>query len=154
MRRFNRTVAIGVALGLTVAIGLPATAAAQQTAAIRGTVTDSTSGAPIVGAQVTVVGTTRGAITNDHGAYLVVQVPAGAATVRAQRIGFAPDQHAVTLTAGDTATVNFVLHSVATTLSEVVVVGYGTENRARVTGAVSTVSGTDVTPGLTQNPGY
>ena len=144
MRRFNRNAAIGVVFGLTAFMAVPAVAAAQQEAAIRGTVSDSVSGEPVVGAQVTVVGTTRGAITNDRGVYLVTRVPAGAVTVRAQRIGFAPGVHAVTLTAGDTATVNFALHGVAATLSQVVVVGYGTENRARVTGAVSTVTGADV----------
>lgn len=140
MRRLTRFVVLGVALGLVA----PAMAAAQQSAAIRGTVTDSATGDPVAGAQVTVVGTTRGAITNDQGVFFVTQVPAGAATVRAQRIGFAPGQHSVTLAAGDTATVNFALHAVATTLSQVVVVGYGTENRANVTGAVSMVTGAEV----------
>jgi len=142
MRRFTLSRAAAVLLGLTLYIAGPAVAGAQQTATIRGTVTDSVSGQPVTGAQITIAGQVRG-VTNDRGAYLSNVAP-GTVTVRVQRIGFSPGERQVTLTAGDTTTLNFALHSVAVTLAQVMVIGYGTENRARVTGAVSTVNGSDV----------
>src|SRR5689334_1762640 len=127
---------------LTAASGLTSRAIAQQTGSIRGTVTDSASTRGISGAQVsvTIAGTTRGALTNDAGEYTINAVPAGSGTARAQRIGFAPMEGQVTVTAGQTAVLNFVLAASARTLSEVVVVGYGTSNRANVSSAIASVT--------------
>jgi len=124
MRRFTLSRAAAVLLGLTLYIAGPAVAGAQQTATIRGTVTDSVSGQPVTGAQITIAGQVRG-VTNDRGAYLSNVAP-GTVTVRVQRIGFSPGERQVTLTAGDTTTLNFALHSVAVTLAQVMVIGYGT----------------------------
>src|SRR5665647_1718228 len=112
-------------------------------AIVRGTVTDSGSHAPVVGAQVIAVGTTRGAITDTAGEY-TLRVSPGTVTLRVQRIGYAPAQRVVTATLDGTATADFVLRPVSTVLSEVVVTGYGTQNRAQVTGAVTQVQGQDV----------
>ena len=133
------------ALALVVAAS-PRAAAAQGTGVIRGTVTDSTTQQPIAGAQLIVVGTRHGATTNDAGSYVIRGVEGSSVTVRAQRIGFAPQSHTVTIGAGATAaTSDFVLRPVAAGLSQVVVVGYGSRSRADVSGAVSTVSGSDIT---------
>src|SRR4051812_4514808 len=56
---------------------------------ISGTVT-ATTGEPIVGAQVVVIGTSLGAITNEQGHYAIGAVPPGEHRVRASRIGFTP----------------------------------------------------------------
>jgi len=131
-----------VLFGLTL-LGIgPAVAGAQPTATIRGTVTDSVSGQAVSGAQITIAGQPRG-VTSDRGTYSSNVAP-GTLTVRVQRIGFSPAERQVTAAAGDTVRVDFVLHSVAVTLAQVMVIGYGTENRARVTGAVSTVNASDV----------
>src|SRR5215203_906272 len=133
----------GLVAALLATTGLASRATAQQTATIRGTVTDSASGRGIGGAQVTVTGTTRGGLTNDAGAYIIRDVPVGTATVRAQRIGFTPANHQVTLTpAGVTA--DFSLVASARTLSEVVVVGYGTSSRQNVSSAIASVTAEDI----------
>ncbi|HEY9427979.1 MAG TPA: TonB-dependent receptor [Gemmatimonadaceae bacterium] len=132
----------GFAWKIALAIGLaaiPRLAAAQGSGTVRGTVTDSSSGQPVVGAQVTITGTTLGTITGENGAYTLRDVPARAVTVRAQRIGFAPLEHDVTLAANDTTTVNFALTAIAAQLSEIVVVGYGTSTRQGVSSAISSV---------------
>ena len=122
--------------------------AQAQTGSIRGTVvaTDSTTPGrrPVPGAQVTVVGTQIGALTNDAGEYTIRNVPPGTVTVRAQRIGFTPSDIRVAVTAGATATADFSLVPVARTLSEVVVVGYGTTNRQNVSSAIASVTATDI----------
>jgi TonB-linked SusC/RagA family outer membrane protein len=124
--------------------GTPRAAAAQGTVLIRGAVTDSASQQPVVGAQVQVVGTPRGTLTDSDGRYTLSGVPAGAIHLRAQRIGFAPAERRLDAAAGDTIVADFRLSAVATTLGEIVVVGYGTSRRADVTSAVATVSGAEI----------
>ncbi|MDQ2929876.1 MAG: carboxypeptidase-like regulatory domain-containing protein, partial [Gemmatimonadota bacterium] len=117
--------------------------AVPNVAIVRGTVTDSASHAPVVGAQIIAVGTTRGALTDTAGAY-TLRVSPGSVSLRVQRIGYAPAQRTVTATLDGTVTADFMLRAVSTILSEVVVTGYGTQNRAQVTGALTTVAGQDV----------
>lgn len=105
--------------------------AAAQNGTIRGRVTGD-NGAPIAAAQVSVVGTQRGALTDQHGLYVVLNVPAGAATVRVQSIGYAAAEEQVTVPAGGSATQNFRLRQEAIQLERVAVtVG----SRARITAA-------------------
>ncbi|HEY1953321.1 MAG TPA: TonB-dependent receptor [Gemmatimonadaceae bacterium] len=119
-------------------------ATAQGTGVLRGTVIDSTSQQPVAGAQVQLVGTNRATSTDASGVYRFSGVPAGATTVRVQRIGFAQRTASVNVVEGATASADIVLQPVVTTLSQVVVVGYGSSSRAEVTGALSTVQGSDI----------
>lgn len=112
-------------------------------AIVRGVVSDSATQQPVVGAQVTVLGTTRGATTDTAGAF-VLRIPAGPATLRAQRLGYAPAQRAVTATMTSDATADFRLRQVVAILSEVQVIGYGTQDRSQVTGAVTTLQGSEI----------
>jgi TonB-linked SusC/RagA family outer membrane protein len=125
---------------LLVALVAPASVArAQATGTIRGTVTDSTNRRGVPGVQLTIAGTTRGTVTNDNGAYTLTAVPAGAVTIRAQRLGYASQSRSVTVVAGDVVTADFALHPVATVLSAVVSVGYGTASRQDVSSAIASV---------------
>ena len=142
-------------VGLVAAAFLaPAMAAAQGTASISGTVTDSASGRPIPSVQVVVVGTTRGALSDDEGRFAVRGLGAGTWTVRAQRIGYRPATQTISLADGQSATASFTMTEVARVLSEVVSTGYGTDTRATVSTAVTTVRGEDVAsvpvPGVDQ----
>lgn len=123
----------------------PQMAQAQGTGVVRGTVTDSTTQQPISGAQIQIVGTSLGASTNDMGVYVIRGITSSSVTVRAQRIGFAPQTHMVAVGLGASVTSDFTLHPIATSLSQVVVVGYGSRSRADVSGAVSSVTGSDLT---------
>ena len=71
---------------LAVALFAPAAALAQS-GRIAGTVTDAASSSGVHAAQVIVVGTSRGAVTDAQGHYLIDGVPAGTYELRAQRIG-------------------------------------------------------------------
>jgi TonB-linked SusC/RagA family outer membrane protein len=117
---------------------------AQGTGTIRGTVVDSTTQQPIGGAQVQLVGTNRTTFTDASGVYRFTGVTAGAATVRIQKIGFAQQTATVNLADGATAGADLMLRSVIPTLSQVVVVGYGSSNRSEVTGALTTVAASDI----------
>jgi len=120
------------------------TAAAQATGTLRGTVTDATSHQPVPGAQVLLVGTNRTTQTDASGVFTFTGVKAGPTTVRIQRIGFAQNSISVNVDPSASNAADVVLQPVIATLSQVVVIGYGSSNRADVTGALSTVSASDI----------
>ncbi|MDH3426810.1 MAG: carboxypeptidase regulatory-like domain-containing protein [Gemmatimonadota bacterium] len=91
---------------------------------IQGRVTDEATGAPIAGAQVTVVGTTFGNLTNDQGFYFINEVHAGLQTVRAEYIGYrAVEVSDERILAGQTTTLNFQLGASAVVLEAITVEG-------------------------------
>ena len=139
MASLRRAGGSALALALLAAPALTRSAAAQQTGTVRGTVTDSASRRGVAGAQVTVVGSARGALTNDAGVYTIRNVPAGTATVSVQRIGFARQQRAVVVVGGDVAAADFVVRQLAAQLAEVVAIGYGTASRGAVSSAIASV---------------
>lgn len=101
---------------------------------ITGKVTDNT-GSPIQKASVVVKGTTTGTLTDEDGSYSIT-VPANAKTLVFSSINMAPQE----ITIGNQTTINASLKQTQSMLGEVVVVGYGTQKRTEVTGAISTVS--------------
>jgi TonB-linked SusC/RagA family outer membrane protein len=103
-------------------------------------VTVGESGEPLPAATIVIVGTRIGSITGPDGRFTVAGVPPGQQVVRAQRIGFGPDSQTVTVVADQTVTVDFALRPVAVQLEEVVSIGYGTQERRDVTGAISSVT--------------
>ncbi|AHG89760.1 TonB-dependent outer membrane protein, SusC/RagA [Gemmatirosa kalamazoonensis] len=145
MRRCIRAWAFGLIAGqAALASGARAVQAQPQpTAVVRGSVVDSATRQPIPNAQIVVGSTARGQ-TDAAGRFLLRSVPAGTVTIRAQRIGFQPRSRQVTLVAGSTADVDFVLRAQAAIMSDVVVVGYGTRSRAEVSSAVAQVGGENV----------
>ena len=111
-------------------------ASAQATGRVSGSVTDA-SGAPLAGVAITSEG--LGTLSDQNGRYTLDNVPAGAHQVRASRLGYAESTLPVTVAAGQTATINFRLTASAVELEGVVAVGYGTQQRRDVTGAVASV---------------
>jgi len=114
--------------------------AQAQTGSITGVITDSSTHQPLTGARVSVVGTSLATQTADNGRFTIGGVPAGTQQVRIQRIGFAPSVRTVTVRAGEATAISANLLAQATQLSAVVAVGYGTQLRRDLTGAVSTVT--------------
>ena len=143
MRGFptNRFGALPYALAALLVWAAPA---AAQTGTIRGVVTDAVSRAPVEAVDIYVVGTNTRTLTGSRGEFLLVGVPSGTVTLRAERIGYAAVEQVVTVTAGETAEVNLALQSNAIALDEVVVVGYGTRQRRELSNSVATVSAEEV----------
>ena len=118
---------------------------------INGRVVDSTSQAPIASASVTIVGTTRGTLTRPDGSFALSNVPAGSATVRVSRIGYAAVNKTTIVIAGGAITLNYQLKPIAAFLSEIVTTGYGSQRREQITGSVATVKGDDADVGVMPN---
>ena len=123
--------------------------AQAQSARITGTIRTADGGAPIVGADVEVVGGTfrRISPTRDDGRYTIAVEP-GTYSVRAKRIGFAADSvRNIVVAAGATVTVDLALKPTAVQVLGVTVVGYGTQDVRDNTGSVKAVTAKDFNPG-------
>ena len=129
MSRLHRLGAVAFLLALPFGA-----ARAQTTGTISGQVT-AAEGQPIVGAQVSVAGTTRGANTDQQGRYTITSVPAGTQRVRARMLGYAPGDQTVTVSAGSNTTTNFQLQQSALQVDAMVVTATGREQQTREIGS-------------------
>lgn len=107
---------------------------------VSGVITDATTGRPITGAQVGITTLPLGASTGVDGRFTIVNVPDGNHTLRVRMIGYAMQERPIVISNGQTTTANFELASQAVVLNQVVTVGYGTQTRGSVTGAVDQVT--------------
>lgn len=106
MRTFIRSAVMTVA----VLAAWSGTATAQPTAGtVTGKVTFQSTGAPVHGATVIIIGARRTTTTNEEGVFTAANVPPGAYEVVAQREHFSASRKSVIVSAGQTATVDFVL---------------------------------------------
>jgi outer membrane receptor protein involved in Fe transport len=86
-----------------------APAVAQVAGKVIGTVADSDTGQPLVGAQVIVEGTNLGNVTNEDGYYFINNVPVGIQALVAQYLGYRASSQEQRVLAGQTMTVDFAL---------------------------------------------
>jgi TonB-linked SusC/RagA family outer membrane protein len=118
----------------------------SQQVSVKGTVTDANTGDALPGVNVIVRGTTTGVLTDINGNY-AINVPNLSATLQFSFIGYLTQEIALS---GQT-TLNVALTSSIEQLSEVVVIGYGTQKKATVTGSVATVNGAALSKNSTAN---
>nr|WP_240163904.1 TonB-dependent receptor [Spirosoma taeanense] len=103
-------------------------------------------GQALPGVSVVVKGTTTGSVTDGTGNYSLT-VPNRTATLVFSYIGFITQEIPV----NNQATINLTLATDTKSLSEVVVVGYGTQKKETVTGSVVAVKGADLVKSPTTN---
>ena len=138
--RFRRYVGGQAFAALVAAMAVASTLMPTRTEAqgalgtVRGTVTNSGTGAPLANVQIAIPGTMLGAITNASGAFTIASVPAGNQIARARLIGYQPLDKPIVVTAGATTTVTFALTVSALSLDEVVITGTGGSARKREVG--------------------
>lgn len=118
--------------------------ASQQTKKISGVVTDAL-GETVIGANVSVKGTTNGTITDIDGKFSL-EVPANA-ILAISYIGYMPQEIAVR----NQSNLKIVLREDSQMLDEVVVVGYGTVKKSDLTGAISQIDPTKREASFTTN---
>lgn len=110
----------------------------QQTHQITGTITNL-QGEPIIGANITIEGTTSGTITDMDGKFSL-EVPAGS-TLRVTYIGYLPYLEKIS---ESRTHYPITLKEDFQALDEVVVVGYGTQRRSELTGSITSVKGEQI----------
>lgn len=120
--------------------------AAQVTGQITGVVTDRVQGTPLNNATVTVLGSSATALTSTDGSFSLTVRP-GRHQLRTTHLGFIPQLDTITVGAGQSARLNVALAHTTVILDQVVVVGYGSQRRSDVAGAVASV-----TPNVDQVP--
>jgi len=108
---------------------------AQST--ITGTISDSQG--PLAGASVVAKGTTTGAVADFDGNF-TIDVPENASALIFSYVGYAAKEVAI----NGQSNINVELLEDAQALSEVVVVGYGTQRKADLTGAVGSIDAVDI----------
>jgi TonB-dependent starch-binding outer membrane protein SusC len=115
--------------------------AAQTSGTLSGTVRSATTRQPIVAAQVEIVGTTLGSVTDANGRYSIGAIPPGEHTVRVSALGYGPGEESVTVPSGQAATVDFDLQISAILLGEVVVTGVaGAQSKREIGNSVGKVT--------------
>ena len=107
-------------------------------------ITDKATGAAIAQAQISVIGTTLGGLTNNDGRVTVVGVPLGAQDVRIARIGYAEQKRTLTMVAGTPVALEVQLASVAFTLTPVVSTATGQTRRDEIGNSIATINAADV----------
>ncbi len=118
-----------------------------QDRVVTGKVTDSKDGAPLQSVSVTVKGKTTGTQTAADGSFRI-SIPAGSNTLVFSSVGYETTEMVV-----GNGDLNVSLVATAgANLSEVVVIGYGTQRKRDVTGAVATVGTKDFQKGAIQTP--
>ena len=127
-------------------LGTVSPAFAQEGKKITGHVVDDTN-EPLIGASILVVGTSTGVITDLDGNFNII-VPSGATALQISYVGY----ETVTVPVPSGNTVNVKMKSDAQMLSDVVVIGYGTQRKSDLTGSVSNVSSKDFNSGLISSP--
>ncbi|MGN6618378.1 MAG: SusC/RagA family TonB-linked outer membrane protein [Ilyomonas sp.] len=111
---------------------------AQETIKVSGTVIDSSLNKPLSGVSVNVKGQTTGTTTDEKGKFSINANRNS--TLVFSYVGYTPEEVAV----GNNNVINVTLKSEAASLQDVVVVGYGTQKKATLTGSIAVVSGNEV----------
>jgi TonB-linked SusC/RagA family outer membrane protein len=105
---------------------------------ISGTIT-GTTGEPLIGASVVLKGTSNGAITDLDGKY-ALKIPSQSGTLVVSFVGYESQEVAI----GSSSVIDVALAE-GSALSEVVVVGYGTQKKSQTTGAISSINSRQLT---------
>lgn len=131
---------------LTLCLALIGLSAMAQNIAVRGQVTSKADGEPLIGATVRVQGTNQGTATDIDGNYTLNNVDPKA-TLIFNYVGFAE----LTIPVKGQSVINAELSETASSLDELVVVGYGVAKKSDLTSSISTIKGSEINEIVTGN---
>jgi TonB-linked SusC/RagA family outer membrane protein len=132
---------------LLMCVSISASQLFAQGKAVKGKVTDEKDGSPLSGVSVVVKGTNFGTTTDKDGSFNLT-LPAGAKTLVFSSINFTSQEVSI----GNQPFFTIALVSEEKTISEVVVVGYGTQRKKDLTGSVAQVKAADLQNRPIQGP--
>ena len=152
LRHTSRSVPCLSLLGLTAIVLLaqpalsapaaprPATENPAQDRTVSGRVLSSDDKKGLPGVSVTLKGSTRGTTTDATGAYQIA-IPNNRTVLVFSSVGFVSQE----MTVGNQSTIDLTLSIDDRALNEVIVVGYGTQKKSQLTGAISSVTSKQIT---------
>ncbi|MES2653315.1 MAG: TonB-dependent receptor [Bacteroidota bacterium] len=114
---------------------------------VTGTILDAEDGKPLPGAGISVKGGAQATTADGNGAF-TINVPDDNAVLVVKYLGYVTQEILV----GNRTKLEIFLKASASDLSEVVVVGYGTQNKKDVTGSVKSLKSEDFNKGIINSP--
>ncbi|MEO6682263.1 MAG: TonB-dependent receptor [Ginsengibacter sp.] len=117
----------------------------SQQRTVTGTVQNE-GGAPVEGASVLIKGSKTSVMTNNQGKFSLM-ISSDAKTILVSHVGMKDEE----IVLGNRSSFNITLKSVATALSDVVVVGYGSVKKTDLTGAIQSINNSDLNKGIPTN---
>jgi len=124
---------------------------AAQGQVVTGTLTDEEN-EPIIGGLIRIANTTAGTATNLDGNYVLNLLKEGESVLEFSLLGYAKETRTVTVAKGQTVSVNVVMKTSVSDLSEFVVVGYGSTEKKDITGSVVSINSKDFNQGSVNTP--
>lgn len=125
--------------------GIAFSASAQS---ITGTIIDVASNTPLPGVTVLQKGTTNGTVTDTDGKFSLTLQAAGTKTLLFSSIGYKTQEVEI----GNQTTFSISLEEDIALLADIVVVGYGEQDKRDITGAISSVKSEDFNAGVISSP--
>jgi TonB-dependent SusC/RagA subfamily outer membrane receptor len=114
---------------------------------INGTVRDGSTGKPLEGATIAVKGGSESTVSNAQGNF-TISVPGNNSVLTVSYVGYVNQEIAV----GNRTNIDIELQPTSATLNQVVVVGYGTQNKKDITGAVKSLKSESFNKGIINSP--
>lgn len=114
---------------------------------INGTIKDAVNGKALSGATVALKGSLTNTVSNPDGAFTIT-VPDNNSVLVISHVGYATQE----VTVGNSATLDISMQPTASDLGEVVVVGYGTQTKKDITGAVKSLKSGAFNRGIINSP--
>jgi TonB-linked SusC/RagA family outer membrane protein len=111
---------------------------------ITGTIIDGFSNTTLPGATISIAGTQRGTSSDVDGKFVLTDVAAGNVILEISFVGYLKEQVNVNLEAGETNNITVVITPDLQSLQEVVVVGYGTQKKETLTGAITAITAAEI----------
>jgi TonB-linked SusC/RagA family outer membrane protein len=130
-----------------ISVKQPVTTGIQQEVTVSGTVTSSGDGMALPGVNVVIKGTNQGTTTDSDGKY-TIQIPDGNATLIFSFIGYKPEE----IAAASRSVIDVAMVEDIQQLNEVVVIGYGTQEKVSLTGSVSNIKSEELRRTKNENP--
>jgi TonB-linked SusC/RagA family outer membrane protein len=124
---------------LTLLLTSASLVAAQQTGTVTGRITEAGTDRPVAQAQLNIVGTTLGAITNATGDYALRGVPSGDYKLRVLRVGYAEQKIPITVVAAQSLTRNVTITPIPVSLAPVVTTATGEQRRVEIGNSVAQI---------------
>jgi len=125
---------------LSLLIFAPSIASAQTTGSVAGEVRDIQTGQPLAAAEVILVGTDNGMLTQANGRYSLSNVPVGEAVVRVRQLGYRTETRSVAIRAGETTVLNVEMGVSAISLEGLVVTAAGEQRRRELGNSAAQLS--------------